>query len=82
MSLNLELITYSSLNPRQKENYNYQKLSALLADYGFVTMRLSDDWQGADMIAQQDEPSLRTPGHGAEANGGRERHQSGERRAA
>jgi len=52
MPLNLKLITYSSLNPRQKENYNYQKLSALLADYGFVTMRLSDDWRGADMIAQ------------------------------
>ena len=52
MPLNLKLITYANLNPRQKENYNYQKLSALLADYGFVTMRLSDDWQGADMIAQ------------------------------
>lgn len=52
MPLNLKLIRYSSLNSRQKENYNYQKLSALLADYGFVTMRLSDDWKGADMIAQ------------------------------
>ena len=52
MPLHLELIRYSSLNPRQKENYNYQKLSALLADYGFVTMRLSDDWNGADLIAQ------------------------------
>src|SRR5919107_1622613 len=52
MPLNLELIRYSNLNPRQRENYNYQKLSSLLADYGFVTMRLSDDWNGADMIAQ------------------------------
>lgn len=52
MPLNLKLIRYGSLNPRQKENYNYQKLSALLADYGFVTMRLSDDWNGADLIAQ------------------------------
>ena|SRR5215213_4212119 len=52
MPLNLELIRYGSLNPRQQENYNYQKLSGLLADYGFVTMRLSDDWKGADMIAQ------------------------------
>lgn len=51
MSLNLKLITYECLNPKQKENYNYQKLSALLADYGFVTMRLSDDWNGADLIA-------------------------------
>jgi len=24
----------------------------VLADYGFVTLRLSDDWQGADFIAQ------------------------------
>lgn len=52
MPLSLQLIKYSSLNSRQKENYNYQKLSALLADYGFVTMRLSDDWKGADLIAQ------------------------------
>jgi hypothetical protein len=27
-------------------------MSALLADYGFVSMRLSDDWRGADFIAQ------------------------------
>lgn len=45
-------ITYANLNSRQKENYAYQKVSAVLADYGFVTMRLSDDWQGADFIAQ------------------------------
>lgn len=23
-----------------------------MADYGFMTIRLSDDWQGADFIAQ------------------------------
>jgi hypothetical protein len=45
-------ITYSSLNSRQRENYNFQKASAVLADYGFVTLRLSADWQGADFIAQ------------------------------
>lgn len=45
-------ITFAELNSRQKENYAYQKVSAVLADYGFVTMRLSDDWQGADFIAQ------------------------------
>jgi hypothetical protein len=44
-------ITYKNLNPRQKENFNFQKVSAVLADYGFVTLRLSDDWQGADFIA-------------------------------
>src|SRR5699024_817095 len=26
--------------------------SAVLADYGFITHRLTDDWQGADFIAQ------------------------------
>jgi len=45
-------IPYSELNSRQKENYNFQKISALLADYGFTTMRLSDDWNGADFLAQ------------------------------
>ena len=50
--MKLTKISYGDLNARQKENFNYQKLSAVLADYGFVTMRLSDDWQGADLIAQ------------------------------
>jgi hypothetical protein len=50
--VDLKRITYSSLKPRQKENFNFQKISAVLADYGFVTLRLSDDWQGADFIAQ------------------------------
>jgi hypothetical protein len=47
----LEKIEYSKLNARQKENFNFQKVSAVLADYGFVTLRLSDDWKGADFIA-------------------------------
>jgi len=42
---------YTRRNARQKENFNFQKISAVLADYGFVTMRLSDDLQGADFIA-------------------------------
>lgn len=52
MSLRFSRIDYSSLNARQKENHNFQKVSSVLADYGFVTLRLSDDWQGADFIAQ------------------------------
>lgn len=52
MALKLSRIAYSSLNAKQKENYNFQKVSAVLADYGFMTLRLSDDWQGADFIAQ------------------------------
>lgn len=52
MPLKLKRISYSNLNSRQQENYNYQKVSAILADYGFLTHRLTDDWQGADFIAQ------------------------------
>jgi len=50
--LNLHRISYADLNARQRENYNFQKISAILADFGFATIRLSDDWQGADFIAQ------------------------------
>ena len=46
-----ERVAYESLNARQKENFNFQQVSAVLADYGFATLRLSDDWQGADFIA-------------------------------
>ena len=52
MTIMLTRIHYRDLNSRQKENYNFQKVSAVLADYGFVTLRLGDDWQGADFIAQ------------------------------
>ncbi|MFP4239031.1 MAG: hypothetical protein ACLFRZ_06970 [Rhodosalinus sp.] len=44
-------IAYEDLNPRQQENRNFHKLAARLADYGFNCLRLSDDWQGADLIA-------------------------------
>jgi hypothetical protein len=50
--MELKKISYKSLNSRQQENFNYQKISSVLADYGFITHRLSDDWQGADFIAQ------------------------------
>jgi hypothetical protein len=49
--MDLKRIHYGSLNARQKENYNYSKISAVLADFGFVTIRLSDDWNGADFLA-------------------------------
>src|SRR6266404_4854846 len=49
--MKLVKIAYGDLNARQKENFNFQKVSAVLAEYGFVTLRLSDDWQGADFIA-------------------------------
>jgi len=52
MGIELTRIHYENLDARQKENYNFQKISAVLADFGFVSVRLSDDWQGADFIAQ------------------------------
>ena len=42
---------YEKLNARQKESHNYQKLSAILALYGFSTIRITDDWYGADFLA-------------------------------
>jgi len=47
----LTKIEYESLNSKQREIYNFQKIAAVLADYGFNCMKLSDDWQGADFIA-------------------------------
>jgi hypothetical protein len=44
-------VAYESLNSRQKENYNFQKVAARLADYGYNCLRLTDDWQGADFMA-------------------------------
>ena len=44
-------INPDGLNGRQKEIYNFQKSAALLADYGFNCIKLTDDWQGADFLA-------------------------------
>ncbi len=49
--MDLHRINYSELNARQKEIYNFQKLAAILADYGFNCIKMSDDWQGADFLA-------------------------------
>jgi hypothetical protein len=46
-----EKIIYSELNAKQKENYNFHKISYLLAGYGYNCMWLNDDWMGADFIA-------------------------------
>ena len=47
----LTRIAFSKLNNKQKEAYAYQKVSAMLADYGFVCTWLIADWRGADFIA-------------------------------
>ncbi len=50
--MHFQRIAYSQLNSRQKETYNFHKIASALADYGFTCIRLSDDWEGADFIAQ------------------------------
>ena len=39
--MQFENICYEALYPRQKENYNYQKVSSILADYGFATHHIN-----------------------------------------
>ena len=46
-----EQVRYETLNAKQKELFNFQKLAATLADYGFNCIKLADDWQGADFLA-------------------------------
>lgn len=46
-----EKVRYDSLKARQKELFNFQKIAATLADYGFNCIKLADDWQGADFLA-------------------------------
>ena len=45
-------VQYEDLNSKQQEAFNLQKVGAVLADYGFITIPLSSDWGGADFIAQ------------------------------
>ena len=45
-------VRYEELNGKQQEAYNFQKVSAVLADFGYITIPLSNDWSGADFIAQ------------------------------
>ncbi len=49
--MKLEKIEYENLNAKVQEMYNFQKVSAKLADYGFTTMWLNNDWKGADFLA-------------------------------
>lgn len=49
--MKLQRVHFRDLNAPQKEIYNFQKIAARLADYGYNCMWLSDDWQGADFLA-------------------------------
>ena len=57
--MTLEKINYNSLNSKQKENFNYHKVASALADYGYDSMRLNNDWQGADFIAVKNDEMLK-----------------------
>jgi hypothetical protein len=46
-----ERIDYTKLNSRQQENYNFHKVASGLADCGYTSIRLSDDYGGADFLA-------------------------------
>jgi hypothetical protein len=50
IKMKFEKVVYSELNAKAQEMYNFQKVSAKLADYGFTTIWLNNDWQGADFI--------------------------------
>ena len=49
--MHLRRVNYRDLNGKQKEIYNFQKVAARLADYGFNCIKLDDDWMGADFLA-------------------------------
>ena len=49
--MQLKHVKYSELTAKQREIYNFQKVAALLADYGFNCIKLDDDWMGADFLA-------------------------------
>lgn len=49
--LALQKVDYRQLNSRQKETYNFHRVASRLAEYGYNSILLSDDWLGADFIA-------------------------------
>ena len=49
--MKLQKVKYKELTAKQKEIFNFQKVAAQLADYGFNCIKLDDDWKGADFLA-------------------------------
>jgi hypothetical protein len=39
-------VEYGKLTAKQKELFNFQKIAATLADFGYNCIKLADDWQG------------------------------------
>ena len=46
-----EKIKYEDLNSKQQEIYNFQKVSAIFAEYGYSVTLLRDDIKFADFVA-------------------------------
>ena len=44
-------VDYNHLNARQKETRNFHKIASELSEFGFNSLWLTDDWQGADFIS-------------------------------
>ena len=44
-------VDYAALNARQQEAFNFHKVAARLADFGYMSVLLSDDYGGADFLA-------------------------------
>ena len=49
--MKMEKVLYSELSAKAQESYNFHKLSAILADYGFSSNWLNVDFESADFIA-------------------------------
>jgi hypothetical protein len=49
--IKLERIEYIKLNQKAQETYNFHKMAAILANYGYNCIWLNNDWNGADCIA-------------------------------
>jgi hypothetical protein len=49
--IRFEKVPYGGLTAKQKELFNFQKIAATLADFGYNCIKLADDWQGADFLA-------------------------------
>lgn len=47
----MKKVDYKALNAKQQESYNYQKISGVLAEYGYTTYRMHDDYPGSDFHA-------------------------------
>ena len=65
--MKLQKVKYKELTAKQKEIFNFQKVAAQLADYGFNCIKLADDWKGADFLAyHKDGETLKVQlkGHG------------------